>query len=150
MVKYAEVLKSLKDNSLEEIVEVLLNSMEEGFNDFNFPDNCCDFATFFSGVILKDLGYEVKAYYILNCSHSYLVVNNKIVDFTIHQYKKNVIPGIIECENKNIYINGQVNYDYTEFIQNVSYDDIKKDNLNFVNCVILKAIDVLISKVLRK
>ncbi len=140
--KYSETLKDLKDKSLEEVVNILLNCMEGAFKKFNFPHNCCDFATQFGGIVLNDLGYEVKVYQTFNYSHNYLMVDNKIVDFTIHQYE-NILPGIIEDKHKDIYVNNMVNYEYTNFIQNVSYDDIKKNNLNFMNYVILMAIDNL-------
>lgn len=140
--EYVEILRGLRDKRLEEVVNILLNCMEETFKKFNFPYNCCDFATQFGGIVLNDLGYKVEVYQTFNYSHNYLMVDNKILDFTIHQYE-NILPGIIEDKYKDIYVNNIVNYEYTNFIKNVSYDDIKKNNLNFMNYVLLMAIDNL-------
>lgn len=145
-------LKNIKYKSLEDLVVIMRNSLEDAYSEnLNFPFNCCDFASTFGVFIFSKLGYEVEYWYATanslkgwQAGHSLLKVNGKIVDFTIDQFGI-FKPGLIsDLDFKNNFEDLWLDIERTNGTINSDFENWKVHENNFIVMVIYKAIDSFI------
>lgn len=123
---YEHIFKKGIKLSLEQHIEIIRKVMNDGYN---FPVDCCEKTSWFTGYVLKHLGYDVKVikgdFKAVNGEHHfYNTVNGAVVDITVDQFGKFKY-GII---NEKLYSQkyGKV-YEIYDIDDDISIEDVIDD-----------------------